>query len=55
MTVLEYFAAENPGITVVSLLPGIIETKMFQKSKLPRDKIPFDTGRAVVPPQNDIK
>lgn len=43
MKVLEYFAAENPGITVVSLLPSIIETEMSQKSKLPRDKVPFDT------------
>ncbi|KAL4888403.1 hypothetical protein BDV59DRAFT_196457 [Aspergillus ambiguus] len=41
--VLEFFAAENPGITVVSLLPGIIDTEMLQKSNLAGGKLPLDT------------
>ncbi|KAF9893020.1 hypothetical protein FE257_012431 [Aspergillus nanangensis] len=40
--VLEFISAENPNIVAVSVLPGIMETDMFNKSNLPADKLPMD-------------
>ncbi|KAL8745311.1 MAG: hypothetical protein Q9190_002545 [Brigantiaea leucoxantha] len=43
--ILEHLAAENPGLFVASLHPGIVETDMFRKSQTPADAVPMDTGQ----------
>lgn len=47
--VLEFFGAENPGIFVASVLPGIMETEMFNKSNLPADQLPLDDSKEYSP------
>jgi NAD(P)-dependent dehydrogenase (short-subunit alcohol dehydrogenase family) len=42
---MEYLAAENPNLFVCSVQPGVIDTGMLDKSELPRDKLPMDTGK----------
>lgn len=41
---LEFVAAENPGIYVASVHPGVVETAMFRKSGYQADACPMDTG-----------
>ena len=40
---LEFVPAENPGLYVASVHPGMVETAMFRKSGGQADAMPMDT------------
>lgn len=41
---IEYLAAENPNLFLVSVHPGLIETKIFNASGGKADQSPMDSG-----------
>jgi NAD(P)-dependent dehydrogenase (short-subunit alcohol dehydrogenase family) len=42
--VLEFLAAENPGVFCASVHPGMVKTEMFDKSGGDEGVLPMDTG-----------
>ena len=42
---LEYLAAENPSLHVVSVQPGVVETTMLAKSGFGARDLPLDSGK----------
>lgn len=44
VSLLEFVAAENPGIFVASVHPGVVETVMFHKSGFEAETSPMDSS-----------
>ena len=47
---LEFLAAENPGLFVASVHPGMIDTGVFRKSGATPEMLPMDSGESLCIP-----